>query len=166
MFTKSIERVHEIRNFHVRRKKAWCMRKVVVLLIFFFFCHSLYYCCCPCLSFLLLWSKIFATTAMWCHISPLYTLFSLTHFPLNCHNHVRGFRHVPSIPCDVISCQGQLCHLTCTGWRGFSNHTRMSTIQSRGWQKRVKTMQLWPQNSHENLVLLPTYLSIHLILRS
>ena len=66
----------------------------------------------------------------------------------------------------VISCRGQLCHLTCAGWRDFSNHTRMSTIQSRGWQKRVKTMQLWPQNSHENLVLLPTYLSIHLILRS
>ena len=42
--------------------------------------------------------------------------------------------------CDVISFsgQGQLCPLTCEEWRHLSNHTRMSTIQSRTPEKKAK----------------------------
>ena len=48
--------------------------------------------------------------------------------------------HVLSTPCDVISFngQGQLCPLTCAEWRDLSNHTRMSTIQSRTPEKEAK----------------------------
>ena len=48
--------------------------------------------------------------------------------------------HVLSTPCDVISFngQGQLCLLTCAEWRDLSNHTRMSTIQSRTPEKTAK----------------------------
>ena len=48
--------------------------------------------------------------------------------------------HVLSTACDVISfnCQGQLCLLTCAEWRDLSNHTRMSTIQSRTPEKKAK----------------------------
>ena len=47
--------------------------------------------------------------------------------------------HVPSTECDVISFngQGQLCLLTCAGWRDVSNYTRMSTIQSRRSKKKA-----------------------------
>ena len=45
-----------------------------------------------------------------------------------------------STPCDVISFNGQrqLCQLTCAKWRDLSNHTRMSTIQSRTPEKKAK----------------------------
>ena len=48
--------------------------------------------------------------------------------------------HVPSTAYDVISFngQGQLCPLTCAEWRDLSNHTRMSTIQSRRPEKKAK----------------------------
>ena len=48
--------------------------------------------------------------------------------------------HVPSTACDGISFNGQrqLCLLTCAGWRDVSNHTRMSTIQSRRPEKKAK----------------------------
>ena len=48
--------------------------------------------------------------------------------------------HVFSTACDVISFndQGQLCPLTCAEWRDLSNHTRMSTIQSRTPEKKAK----------------------------
>ena len=73
-------------------------------------------------------------------------------------------------PCDVISFngQGQLCPLTYAEWGDLSNHTRMSTIQSRTPEKKAKNHVTlnWPENLHENLVPLPTYLSFHLILRS
>ena len=48
--------------------------------------------------------------------------------------------HLPSTTCDVISFngQGQLCLLTCAEWRDLSNHTRMSTIQSRTPEKEAK----------------------------
>ena len=48
--------------------------------------------------------------------------------------------HVLSTLCDVISFngQGQLCPLTCAEWRDLSNHTRMSTIQSRTPEKEAK----------------------------
>ena len=41
--------------------------------------------------------------------------------------------HVPSTAGGVTSfyVQGQLCRLTCAAWRDLSNHTGMSTIQSR-----------------------------------
>ena len=45
---------------------------------------------------------------------PITIFFSfLTHSPLN------PLTQVPSTACDVISCngQGQLCQLTCAGWR-------------------------------------------------
>ena len=47
---------------------------------------------------------------------------------------------VLSILCDVISFngQGQLSSLTCAEWRDLSNHTRMSTIQSRTSEKEAK----------------------------
>ena len=47
---------------------------------------------------------------------------------------------VLSTLCDVISFngQGQLCPLTCAEWRDLSNHTRMSTIQSRTPEKKKK----------------------------
>ena len=50
--------------------------------------------------------------------------------------------HVLSTPCDVISFnrQGQLCPLTCAEWRDLSNHTRMSTIQSRTLEKKEKNL--------------------------
>ena len=42
--------------------------------------------------------------------------------------------------CDVIcfTGQGQPCPLTCEEWRHLSNHTRMSTIQSRTQEKKAK----------------------------
>lgn len=45
--------------------------------------------------------------------------------------------HVLFNPRDVISFngQGQLCPLTCAEWRVLSNHTRMSTIQSKTAEK-------------------------------
>ena len=48
--------------------------------------------------------------------------------------------HVLSTLCDVISFngQGQLCSLTCADWSDLSNHTRMSTIQSRTPEKEAK----------------------------
>ena len=48
--------------------------------------------------------------------------------------------HILSTPRDVISFkgQGQLCPLTCAEWRDLSNHTRMSTIQSRTPEKKAK----------------------------
>ena len=48
--------------------------------------------------------------------------------------------HVPSTACDVISFKGQrqLCLLTCEEWRGLSNHSRMSSIQSRTPEKMAK----------------------------
>ena len=48
--------------------------------------------------------------------------------------------HVLSTLCDVISLnrQGQLCSLTCAELRDLSNHTRMSTIQSRRPEKEAK----------------------------
>ena len=47
---------------------------------------------------------------------------------------------VLSTACEVISSngQGQLCPLACGKWRGLSNHTRMSTIQSRTREKIAK----------------------------
>ena len=47
---------------------------------------------------------------------------------------------VLSTLCDVISFngQGQLSSLTCAEWRDLSNHTRMSTIQSRIPEKGAK----------------------------
>ena len=48
--------------------------------------------------------------------------------------------HVLSTLCHVISFngQGQLCPLTYAEWRDLSNHTRMSTIQSRTPKKEAK----------------------------
>ena len=48
--------------------------------------------------------------------------------------------HVLSTHCDIISFngQGQLSSLTCAEWRDLSNHTRMSTIQSRTPEKQAK----------------------------
>ena len=45
-----------------------------------------------------------------------------------------------STTCDIISFigQGQLCLLTCAECRDLSNHTRMSTIQSRTPEKKAK----------------------------
>ena len=47
--------------------------------------------------------------------------------------------HVPSTACIDISVngQGQLCPLTCAEWRDLSNHTTMSTIQSRAPKKKA-----------------------------
>ena len=47
---------------------------------------------------------------------------------------------VLSTLCDVISFngQGQFSSLTCAEWRDLSNHTRMSTIQSRTPEKEAK----------------------------
>ena len=47
---------------------------------------------------------------------------------------------VLSTLCVVISfnSQGQLCPLTCAEWRDLSNHTRMSTIQSRTPEEEAK----------------------------
>ena len=39
--------------------------------------------------------------------------------------------------------QGQLCPLTSANWRDLSNHTRMSTIQSRTPEKKAKNHVTW-----------------------
>ena len=48
--------------------------------------------------------------------------------------------HIPSTACKVISFNGQwqLCPLNCAEWKNLSNHTRMSTIQSRTPEKKAK----------------------------
>ena len=48
--------------------------------------------------------------------------------------------HIPSTACDLTSFngQGQLYMLTCAEWRDLSNHTRISTIQSRTPEKKEK----------------------------
>ena len=48
--------------------------------------------------------------------------------------------HLTSAACDIISFngQGQLCKLTCAGWRDLSNHKRLSMIQSRRPEKKAK----------------------------
>ena len=48
--------------------------------------------------------------------------------------------YVPSSTYDVISFngQGQLCQLTCAGWRDLSKHARMSTIRVRRLENKTK----------------------------
>ena len=47
--------------------------------------------------------------------------------------------YLTSAACDIISFngQGQLCKLTCAGWRDLSNHKTLSMIQSRRPEKKV-----------------------------
>ena len=40
--------------------------------------------------------------------------------------------------CHQLKCQGQLSPLPWAGWRDLSNHTRMSTRQSRRTEKKAK----------------------------
>ena len=58
------------------------------------------------------------------------------------HSHIarRNQELLAGNTCVVTSfdSQGQLCLLTCAGWRCVSNHTRMSTIQSRRQKKKAK----------------------------
>ena len=56
---------------------------------------------------------------------------------------------VLSTLCDVISFngQGQLSSLTCAEWRDLSNHTRMSTIQSKTPEKEAKNHVTWTWKS-------------------
>ena len=95
VFTKSIEWAHEIRNFHVGRKK----RDTRAKLLFCWYKPIIYshYCChCLCLISLLLWSKIFATVAMWHHASPHYWLSVLGYSQMSLRsllqNHPRKSR--------------------------------------------------------------------------
>ena len=76
--------------------------------------------------------------------------------------------HVPSTACDVNSINGQVKRYppTCAEWRDLSNHTRISTIQSRTPEKRAKNHVTLTGKFSWNLVPPPTYLSFPLILRS
>ena len=60
--------------------------------------------------------------------------------------------HVPSTTCVVISFngQGQLCALTCAGWRDLSNHTKWARFILGDQRKRQKTMYHWPEKFHGN----------------
>ena len=73
--------------------------------------------------------------------------------------------HGPCTACEVIGLdgQGKLGHLPCAEGRDLSNCTIFSREGPRKRQK--KKMQCWPENRHENLVPLPTFLSLHQILR-
>ena len=73
--------------------------------------------------------------------------------------------HTLSTASDLISFNGhgQLCPLTCVEWRDLSNHTRMSTIQSRTPEKKAKHHVTLTWKFPRNLVPLPTYLSFLLI---
>ena len=76
----------------------------------------------------LLWEIFFGvTTENWLHLNPFAPELAVRI-------------HVLSTLCDVISFygQGKLCPLTCAEWRDLSNHTRMSTIQSRTPEKEAK----------------------------
>ena len=48
----------------------------------------------------------------------------------------------------------------------FQTITEWALFSQGHQRKRQKNMLHWPENVHENLVPLPTYLSYHLILRS
>ena len=76
--------------------------------------------------------------------------------------------HVPSTECDVISFngQGQLCLLTCAGWRDVSNYTRMSTIQSRRPDKKARHNVTLTWQFQRNLVPPPLLLSDPKILKN
>ena len=56
-------------------------------------------------------------------------------------NHTLGVTLDRYTTCDAISfnSRGQLCPLMCAEWRDLSNHTRISTIQSRTLEKKAKT---------------------------
>ena len=54
--------------------------------------------------------------------------------------------HVSCTLCDVISFngQGQFCQLTCAGGKDLSNHTKLTTIQSKKPEKNAKNdMYSW-----------------------
>ena len=82
VFTYSVKRASEIRKFHVAivqrllknvqkslmHLQTCCFTNINLLL----FCPSRCRRCRCCLSFLLLWSKHFATMVTWRHTSPLY----------------------------------------------------------------------------------------------
>ena len=82
LFTYSIKRAGEIRNFHVAvvpttakkcAKKAWCkVQSFFANFNLFLFCHSLCRRRYHWLSSLLLWSRNVATMVTWRHTSPLY----------------------------------------------------------------------------------------------
>ena len=48
----------------------------------------------------------------------------------------------------------------------FQTIPEWAKFSQRHWRKRQKTKSRWPENCHENLVPLPTYLSFRQILRS
>ena len=68
-----------------------------------------------------------------------------------------------SIVCISFDGQGQLCLLTCAEWRDLSNHTRMSTIQSRTPEKKAKNHVTltwkfpWKSSSTTHLLFLSSY---------
>ena len=75
---------------------------------------------------------------------------------------------IPSTACDVISFNGQgsLCLLLWQSQGIFQTIPEWAKFSQRHWRKRQKTKSRWPENCHENLVPLPTYLSFRQILRS
>ena len=76
-------------------------------------------------------------------ITPSVVTFSfpLTHSPLSWPQTPMRIYFL-STACDVISfdCQGWLCPLTCAEWRDLSNHTKVSTIQSRTPEKEARNL--------------------------
>ena len=62
--------------------------------------------------------------------------------------------------------QGQLSSLTCAEWRDLWTIPEWVQFSQGRPRNKQKTTWHWPENLHENLVALPTYLSFHLILRS
>ena len=83
---------------------------------------------------------------------------TLTHSPLS---HSCG--STSFLVCISFDGQGQLCLLTCAEWRDLSNHTRMSTIQSRTPEKKAKNHVTltwkfpWKSSSTTHLLFLSSY---------
>ena len=83
---------------------------------------------------------------------------TLTHSPLS-----HPCRSTSFLVCISFNGQGQLCLLTCAEWRDLSNHTRMSTIQSRTLKKKAKNHVTltwkfpWKSSSTTHLLFLSSY---------
>ena len=83
---------------------------------------------------------------------------TLAHSPLS---HPCG--SMSFLVCITFNGQGQLCLLTCAEWRDLSNHTRMSTIQSRTLEKKAKNHVTltwkfpWKSSSTTHLLFLSSY---------
>ena len=77
--------------------------------------------------------------------SPLYKLFSLTHLPLNCHNHVRGFMSLLSLVMSSVMSRTTLSPNLCRVKRFFkpyqNEYNSVKGVAEKGKNHATLTQQ-------------------------